>query len=510
MKKKFRIPRLGDISVRKKVYFVVGTMAVLIVIELFALWFSIHTLSSVRAFVGGEGLWSKSQKDAFYHLRKYYTGQNEEDYRLFHKFMSVPLGDHKALVALSQQPVDLDGAHRGFLEGRIHEDDIDGMIQLITRFHKVSYISKAISIWAEADSTIAKLLPVAEQMHAEIQSGHPSKEKLDGLMASVDPVNSQLTILEDNFSFTLGEGSRWLENLILKLLLIVALTVEITGLLLSISVSRSITRGLNEINRAADKITKGDLSVRATIFSEDEIGQIAEAINRMTEQLIHSNKELSQFAYIASHDLQEPLRMVSSFLSRLEQQYSDKLDDKARQYIHFATDGAKRMRTMILDLLEYSSLGNTQYELEVIDTDTLVSDIIRLNKELIEENNAIITWDKLPAIRAAKTPMQQLFQNLIANGIKYQRPGSEPKIHISAKETDTHWQFSVKDNGIGIDPQFHEKIFIVFQRLHHKHEYSGTGIGLAICKKIVENHNGKIWIESALDQGSTFYFTISK
>jgi signal transduction histidine kinase len=510
MKRSISLPRLKDISVRKKVYFVVGTMAVLIVIELFALWFSIHTLSSVRAFVGGEGLWSKSQKDAFYHLKKYYRDHKEEDYQLFHKFMSVPLGDHKALVGLSQQPPDMEAARQGFLQGRIHEDDINGMIDLITRFHEVSYINRALSVWGEADSMISKLIPIAEQIHKEIQLGVPSQEKLDRIVSVMDPVNAHLTVLEDNFSFTLGEGSRWLENLVLKLLLVIALTVEITGLLLSISVSRSITRGLNEINKAADKITKGDLSVRATVFSQDEIGQIAIAINRMTEQLINSNRELSQFAYIASHDLQEPLRMVSSFLTRLEQQYNDQLDDKGRQYIHFATDGAKRMRTMILDLLQYSSVGNTQYEFELMDMNALMKEFVRLNHASIDEKNASVTWGDLPVIKAARAPLLQVFQNLIANGIKYQKPGSRPEIDIQASETDTHWQFSVSDNGIGVEPQFFEKIFVVFQRLHNKNEYSGTGIGLAICKKIIESHQGQIWIESTVGEGSTFYFTIHK
>jgi signal transduction histidine kinase len=502
--------KLRDISVRKKVYFVVGTMAVLIIIELFALWFSVRTLSAVRAFVGGEGLWSKSQKDAVYYLRKYYLDHDEEDYGMFLKFMSVPRGDHEALVALAQQPPDVEGARRGFLKGRIHAEDIDGMINLITRFHHISYIHRAVDAWTGADTTIARLIPIGEKMHAQILSGNPSKAELDRLIDLVDPINAKLTVLEDNFSFALGEGSRWLEKVILRLLLIIALTVEITGLLLSISVSRSITRGLNEINRAADKITRGNLSERATVFSRDEIGQIAMALNRMTEQLTNSNKELAQFAYIASHDLQEPLRMVSSFLSRLEYQYSEQLDERAKQYIYFAIDGAKRMRNMILDLLEYSSVGNVHYIFEDVNVNLVMKEIISFNAEMIAEKNATITFDELPLVRAVRTPLMQVLQNLINNGIKYQKPGSQPVIRVSAFETETHWQFAVADNGIGIEPRYFDKIFVVFQRLHAKNEYSGTGIGLAICKKIVENHNGKIWIESEAGKGSVFYFTISK
>jgi PAS domain S-box-containing protein len=244
--------------------------------------------------------------------------------------------------------------------------------------------------------------------------------------------------------------------------------------------------------------------------AELQLKELNERLEKRAQELVLSNNELEQFAYIASHDLQEPLRMVTGFLTQLENKYKDQLDDKAKQYIHFATDGAVRMRGLILDLLEYSRVGRQVNIKDEIDTNDLVYEAVRLNRVAIEEKKAIIDWKSLPLIYAAKTSLTQVFQNLIANALKYQKAGTIPLINIIGSETETHWQFSVSDNGIGIENRYFEKIFVVFQRLHNKDEYSGTGIGLAICKKIVESHNGRIWVESSFGEGSTFYFTILK
>ncbi len=231
--------------------------------------------------------------------------------------------------------------------------------------------------------------------------------------------------------------------------------------------------------------------------------------NRANELAV-SNAELEQFAYIASHDLQEPLRMVTSFLSQLQKKYEGQLDDKAQQYIHFATDGAVRMRQIILDLLEYSRVGRMDYRLEEIDLNELISGITGLYKTLIEETNAVINYGELPTIEAAKTPLQRVLSNLISNAFKYHRKNVPPVIDIKVLEHKSSWEFIIADNGIGIRTQFFDKIFTIFQRLHARDEYSGTGIGLAICKKIVENHGGEIWLTSEEGKGSTFHFTIQK
>lgn len=231
-------------------------------------------------------------------------------------------------------------------------------------------------------------------------------------------------------------------------------------------------------------------------------------LNQRAEQLASTNAELEQFAYIASHDLQEPLRMITGFLTQLDKKYKDQLDDKARQYIHFAVDGAVRMRTIILDLLEYSKIGRKEYELDWVNMNELVQEVAQKNIWL--EEGVQIECNDLPVIYGAKLPLYQVMQNLISNAVKYRKKDEEPRVTITALNNHEYWQFSVTDNGIGIEPQFFEKIFVLFQRLHHKEEYSGTGIGLAICKKIIENHNGKIWVESEYGKGSTFHFIINK
>lgn len=251
-----------------------------------------------------------------------------------------------------------------------------------------------------------------------------------------------------------------------------------------------------------------DITERKT--SEARLKELNENLKKRTKDLAVSNAELEQFAYVASHDLQEPLRMVTSFLTQLERKYGDIIDDKGRQYIHFAVDGAKRMRQIILDLLDFSRVGRTEDDLETVNFNKVIDELLALYRRHIEELQAVIVAEKLPIFQTYKTPVRQVFQNLISNSLKYHKPGSAPVIRISCSENNTNFQFSVMDNGIGIAPEYFDKIFVIFQRLHNKDEYSGTGMGLAIAKKIIENLGGKIWVESAEGEGSTFYFTLPK
>ena len=228
----------------------------------------------------------------------------------------------------------------------------------------------------------------------------------------------------------------------------------------------------------------------------------------LNEDLLRSNKELEQFAYVASHDLQEPLRMVSSFTQLLSQRYKDKLDQDAQDFIQFAVDGAIRMQILINDLLDYSRIGTRGKNFSQVDMHTVLGQVVSNLNLKIQEKNALVTNDELPEVFADEGQMVQLFQNLIGNALKFCK--SSPRIHIDAKEENEHYLFSVRDNGIGIEEQYFDKIFQIFQRLHPRDEYGGTGIGLAICKRIIERHGGKIWVESKPGKGSRFYFTILK
>jgi PAS domain S-box-containing protein len=244
--------------------------------------------------------------------------------------------------------------------------------------------------------------------------------------------------------------------------------------------------------------------------SDIRLRELNEALQKHAKELAISNAELEQFAYVASHDLQEPLRMVTSFMTQLEKKYGDVVDDKGRQYIQFAVDGAKRMRQIILDLLDFSRVGRTEDDLEEVNFNNLINEISALYRRQIEEVQASIIFEGLPTFQTYKTLMRQVFQNLISNSLKYHKIDEPPVIEISCKENATTYQFSIKDNGIGIASEYFDKIFIIFQRLHNKDEYSGTGMGLAIAKKIIENLGGKIWVKSEEGKGSTFYFTLLK
>ena len=231
-------------------------------------------------------------------------------------------------------------------------------------------------------------------------------------------------------------------------------------------------------------------------------------LSERAKELARSNSELQQFAYVASHDLQEPLRMVASFTQLLAKRYNEKLDDDAREFINYAVDGATRMQTLISDLLNYSRVGTQGKPLVPTDCDALLKRVVESIQFNIEETGAKIESDPMPMVMADSQQLGQLFQNLITNAIKFH--GEEaPHVWISAERNGNDWKISVRDNGIGISQEHSDRIFIIFQRLHTKTEYPGTGIGLAICKKIVERHGGRIWVEPSAGKGSTFCFTIA-
>ena len=269
--------------------------------------------------------------------------------------------------------------------------------------------------------------------------------------------------------------------------------------------------GVPEIkNNICIKLSGSFQDINARKIAENELLNVNKSLEIQAIDLATSNNELEQFAFVASHDLQEPLRSVTSFLQLLEKKYDGVLDEKGKQYLKFAVDGASRMKILINDLLEFSMLVNSQSKLEVTDLNGLVSEIKILLQDQIANKNVIIESELLPSLHLNKTPIRQVFQNLIANAIKYQKKGINPVIGISCKEKEDDWEFSISDNGIGIPEKYQEKIFVIFQRLNNSSEYSGTGMGLAVTKKIIENHRGRIWVTSEVDKGSTFYFTLPK
>jgi len=335
------------------------------------------------------------------------------------------------------------------------------------------------------------------------------------LLEEIIPKNTHLFDFEVKHSFLhLGEkimllnASRILQKTHREhlILLIISDITEVRKLLVE---KELIEKELlnKELSERQEEKQRLEQAVAERTWQLKEANDLLEVRNTSLENM---NKELEAFAYVASHDLQEPLRMITSFMTLVGRKYKDQLDEKAHQYIHFATDGASRMKQIILDLLEYSRAGNPTEGMEEIDLNEFLSEFKLLRRRLIAKKNVSIVSDNLPTLRTSKAAVGQILHGLLDNAIKYSKEGVPPKIEIRIQQKDTEWEFSVKDNGIGIDPKFFDKIFMIFQRLHNKDQYEGTGIGLSIAKRHVQSLGGHLWVESELEKGSIFYFTIPK
>ncbi|MEV1172414.1 ATP-binding protein [Nonomuraea sp. NPDC049784] len=284
----------------------------------------------------------------------------------------------------------------------------------------------------------------------------------------------------------------------------------------------AVLKPVDQLTQQVRKVAAGDFDHTLHVDRPAELAELSSHVDSMrgrivsawrvaadqAEELRRSNGELEQFAYVASHDLQEPLRKVASFTQMLEQRYGHQLDDRAKQYIHYAVDGAKRMQLLINDLLDFSRVGRVTGEKTAIDSDAALDSALENLSATIEDTEATVTRDELPKVRANRLQLAQLFQNLIENAIKF-RSEEPPRIHIGVSRSGDMWEFSCSDNGIGVEPKYADRIFLIFQRLHPRDVYPGTGIGLALCRKIVEYHGGQLWLDGGAEgQGATFRWTL--
>jgi len=528
---------LRDVSISRKLYFTVGIMATLIIIELVTLSFAIKTLSSVRALVGAEGLWSKAQKDAAYSLGKYGRSHDEADYLEFKKFLRVPLGDHVTRMELLKAKPDMEVARQGFLEGRFHAGDIDGAINVLTRFHNISYIQKAVAAWSAADTLMLEFVALGDELHREITSSTSSPDRVNELLRRMDPMNDRFTVAEDEFSFTLGDGSRWLEQLILKLLLGLVLTVEISGLTLTIVVSRSISRGLNEILDTSARIASGDLTARARAFSGDEIGRLAVSFNDMTatlqeyidalkkseEDLKVSTKLAEQSAVVKenflanmSHEIRTPMNAVIGFTDILEH---SNLDEEQKQVVEYLKISGKNLLAIINDILDYSKIesGMIAIEQTPFSIHTVFESLRVMLQQKVEGKHLHLELraDKdIPAnVIGDPTRLMQILLNLADNAVKFTEQGSVGIYAdvVSNTRDSVTISFQVKDSGEGI-PE--DKFSVIFERFTQARadttrKHGGTGLGLSIVKSLVALQNGQLSLKSEKDIGSIFSFTLT-
>jgi signal transduction histidine kinase len=357
-----------------------------------------------------------------------------------------------------------------------------------------------------------------------------SKQRFDAVRAAIEDYRAQLLDLRTDNVAELKQDVVWLFVVLASAMV---LLLAMAGLAW-VALRRWVTDPLAHLGAEVDRVEAGDLSRRVSVDeAPEEIRVLAEQVESMRVRILHefalaeqsraealearalveeqaedlrrSNAELEQFAYVASHDLQEPLRKVASFCQLIERRYKGQLDERGEQYIEFAVDGAKRMQQLINDLLAFSRVGRVTNDFTTVDLEHVLAQALRQLDATLEEAGAVVTHDPLPTLRGDASLLVQLLQNLIGNGVKF-RSDQPPRVHIGVRRApgdDGLWEFSCSDNGIGIDAQYQDKIFVIFQRLHGRDTYGGTGIGLAMCKKIVEHHGGRLWLDSEAGGGST-------
>jgi signal transduction histidine kinase len=383
---------------------------------------------------------------------------------------------------------------------------------------RVDHISAMAQQWRTeyADPTISRVRAAGPGL-APAGDTDRGKVLFDQARAEVDALQADIGKVAVAARHDLSHAA----NVVLWLVIGVGvLLVAVIGGL-SLLLYRLLIAPLAELAEQVRQVASGDFDHEIDVHGPRETVMLGEDVNAMRRRIVQelatldaasaelqrSNSELEQFAYVASHDLQEPLRKVASFCQLLQRRYGGKLDERADQYIDFAVDGAKRMQGLINDLLAFSRVGRITRERTLVDLGEVVHQLVDSFSERIEETNARVVAGDLPVVRGEATLLSAVFQNLISNALKFRGP-ADPVVSIEAERDGDMWKFSVRDNGIGIEPEYADRIFIIFQRLHPKDAYPGTGIGLAMCRKIVEYHGGTIWLKTDVDSGTTFEFTL--
>jgi signal transduction histidine kinase len=528
--------KLKDISISRKLYFTVGIMALLVTIELCTLFFAVNTLSAVRSFVAGEGLWSKAEKDAVLKLHMYAYTHDDKDYQTFLTLFKIPAGDRATRIELQKPNPDMAIARQGFINGGNHPEDVDGMIFLLKHFSNISYLKKAFTLWAGAEPIINELIKTGHTIHNMIEAGATQKD-LDRELVRMTVLNQQLSAMENGFSSTLGEGARWLEGLVLKLLLTLSLTIGTTSIIITISVSRGIEKGLDAIITGADLISEGALHHRVQVYSNDEIGILATAFNQMTDKLQSNLREIRDkeenvkkerdkaeasekvkqlFLMNMSHEIRTPMNAILGFAHLLE----DALDDKEQQeYVQLLIRAGNELLVILNDILDFSKMESGRVSLETMpfNLKDMVQTLINDTQPKADIKNIHLSYyvdAKIPEVVLGDPKrLNQVLVNLLSNAVKFTDRGeiSMAVYVMSDHHHHIELEFSVKDTGIGIAEEHQEKIFERFEQATAGTErrFGGTGLGLSIVKQLVELQGGKVFVNSTPGRGSEFHFRIS-
>ena len=436
--------------------------------------------------------------------------------------------------ALNGRPDDLQPYNQGVSDESASEATLLGLLDDHPDLaDRVRRIQSGMTAW-RADT--------AAPVIAAVQAGDPARAQAtitDRARRQFDDIRTQVARLQDAITASRDATARAVTDTsdrLVQLLIAAGLVILLAGIMLAVLLRYLVIGPVARLAAEVRRVVGGDYDHVVSIEGPPEVGRLAGDVESMrrkivrdlqevrrarvlieetnqqlesqAEELTRSNRDLEQFAYVASHDLQEPLRKVISFCQLLQRRYAGRLDERADQYITFAVDGAQRMQRLINDLLAFSRIGRITSGFSDVDLAQVVRDAVSQREPALEETGGSVTWENLPVVRGEEPLLASLLGNLVSNSIKFHRPGEPPRIHLSGQRVGDEWEISCTDNGIGIDTEFADKVFVIFQRLHAKEVYPGTGIGLAIAKKIIEYHGGRIWLDTSVAGGTTIRFTL--
>jgi len=500
-----------NLPISNKLYLVVGVMAFLVILELLTMYFAMNTLSTVRAFVNGESLWSKSQKEAVISLYDYARTKDTTYYKKFFNELEVILGDRAGRhEILENTSYNAEYVREEFIRGRNHPDDVNGLAKFIDRFQNVKYVAEPIFLWSEADKMVDRLVILGQHLHLQISSASNESEIL-ATLNEISHINNELTSMEARFSSSLGEGARWLQSVLLLTIFFAVLIVETTGLILTFLVTRGLSKRIKELNNAASALGSGNLELELPIRANDDLTNLAETLNKMASDLKNSekaNRLKSLFLANMSHEMRTPLGAIIGFTKLLQD--SNISNQDRNDYVRIIEKTGESLTTIINDILDLSKVEAGYLEIEKgnFSLRTLLQEVrVLCDAKLGKKQVSVTIHIKEPFpdyINTDPQRLKQILMNILGNAIKFTDQG-EVAIHCEARNHQLI--FRISDSGVGVPLDKQHLLFKTFSQvdnsLSRKHE--GTGLGLVLSRSLARMLNGDVTLESSqLGKGSVF------
>lgn len=520
----------GRISIQKKLYLIFGLMAVLIVLELLTLKYAMTNLSAVRAFVYGESVWSKAQKDSAYYLKRMAITKDIKDYEAYKKALFVPHECRIARLELNKENPDMELVRRGFINGKIHPEEVGPILHMIQTFDFLPHIQTALRTWKEADELLQTFEVRAEDYRREVFASHSDPQKRRAIAVELDRINFELGKAEDRFSHALQEGARWLENVVLISLICLVIIVEVIGFLLVFFFGNSLAEKLNQLIDSARRIGKGEFGVALPVTTEDEVGKLTAAVNTMGQKIKSSHSELEkkiaertvelneaiktrdEFYSIASHELKTPVTAIQLSLQMMQKSLNDTTTELNREKLLFqinkSVELSRKLTNLQDTLMDVTRISGGMFDMKLVQQDLM--DVVRHSVEEAEMSvpGRSVDLEGPEHCYTAIDPLRigQVITNLVHNGLKY---GGGTQVKVTVKDLPEWIEIAVSDQGPGISADLHEKIFDQFIRVNPDKGISGLGMGLYIARKIVEAHGGTLKLSSA-ERRTTFTVSLPK